>query len=83
MGPRKTHRNPIANQFFSNEPRQNISAISRMTLSEISMQAFVEKTKKGGPEMSESPVSSFRYEKIDVSYRESIQKRSASPVGSR
>jgi hypothetical protein len=46
------------------------------------MVLFVEKTKKGGPEMSESPVSGFRCEKVEVSYRESNRKRSASPVGS-
>ena len=72
MGLRKMQRKQVANQRFSNESPRIISAICRMKLSEISMTVFVEKTKKGGPEMFESPVSSFRYERVDISYRESI-----------
>jgi hypothetical protein len=83
MGLIKMQRKYVANKRFSNESPRIISAISRVTLSEISMALFVEKTKKGGPANSESPVRRFSCEKVDFSYRESIRKRSASPVGSR
>jgi len=44
-----------ADQRFFSDSQQNISAISRSMLSEISLFAFIQKTKKGDPEFTESP----------------------------